>query len=195
MTRGAWTSGADAQAGRIMARRSGCTSCSKAPPRMVQARRAARATPDTDATLIGSKNLPRHQREHAPAQVFTRVRGIAFGFRGQFGSYIWREVVVGIHFEPSAHGEPLGRLVPVPAVLICQNHFHDVVVEVAEVREKSWKREKFGGRSGKASFGNVFRRRQLPPVRLADEDDPSGAEALRQEFDGAGDSPTDPGGT
>jgi hypothetical protein len=25
---------------------------------------------------------PRHQREHAPAHVFTRVRGVAFGFRG-----------------------------------------------------------------------------------------------------------------
>src|SRR5512143_662090 len=96
---------------------------------------------------------PRHQREHAPAQVFTGVRGVAFGSRGQFGSNIFREVVVGIRFEPSAHGEPLGRLVPVPAVLVCQNHFHDVVVEVAERREKFWKQEKVGDRTGKASLG------------------------------------------
>src|SRR5512139_3338276 len=35
----------------------------------------------------------------------------------------------------------------------------------------------------------------LPPVGLADEDDPSGAEALRQKLDGADDSPSDPRGT
>src|SRR5512137_2809430 len=32
----------------------------------------------------------------------------------------------------------------------------------------------------------------LPPVGLADEDDPSGAEALRQKLDSADDSPSDP---
>src|SRR5512147_745979 len=42
------------------------------------------------------------------------------------------------------------------------------------------------------SPGNIFRRRQLPPVGLADEDDPSGAEALRQKPDSADDSPSDP---
>src|SRR5512136_3153477 len=44
------------------------------------------------------------------------------------------------------------------------------------------------------SPGNIFRRRQLPPVGLADEDDPSGAQAPRQKLDSAGDSPADPGG-
>src|SRR5512143_3710503 len=43
--------------------------------------------------------------------------------------------------------------------------------------------------------GNVIRRWQLPPVRLADEDDPSGAEALRQKLDGADNASTDPRGT
>ncbi|GEM_PF-1789667 len=33
---------------------------------------------------------PRHQREHTPAQVFTRVRGVALGFGGQFGSNLFR---------------------------------------------------------------------------------------------------------
>src|SRR5690606_36752272 len=61
---------------------------------------------------------PRHQREHAPAQVFTRASGVALGFRSQFGSNILRELIVGIVLEPSAHGEPLGRLVSVPAVLV-----------------------------------------------------------------------------
>jgi len=43
--------------------------------------------------------------------------------------------------------------------------------------------------------GDVFRRRKLPPVGLADEDDPSGAQASLQKVDGAGDSPADPGGS
>jgi len=47
---------------------------------------------------------PRHQREHPPAQIFTRVRGVASGFRGQLGSHFLRELVIGIRFEPSAHG-------------------------------------------------------------------------------------------
>ncbi len=48
---------------------------------------------------------------------------------------------------------------------------------------------------GKTPPGDIFRLRQLPPVGLADEDDPPGAKALRQELDGAGESPGDPGGT
>ncbi|MBN1659715.1 MAG: hypothetical protein JXA93_15015, partial [Anaerolineae bacterium] len=56
----------------------------------------------------------------SPAQVFTRVSGVALGFRGQFGSNIFRQFVVGIGFKPSAHGEPFGRLVSVPAVLVSQ---------------------------------------------------------------------------
>ena len=42
--------------------------------------------------------------------------------------------------------------------------------------------------------GHLFRWRQLPPVGLADEDDPSGAQALLHQFDGAGHAPADPGG-
>jgi hypothetical protein len=47
---------------------------------------------------------------------------------------------------------------------------------------------------GKTPLGNFFRRRQLQPIGLADEYNPSGAEALRQKFDGADDSPADPRG-
>ena len=32
---------------------------------------------------------PRHQREHTPTQVFTRVSGVALGFRGQLGSNLF----------------------------------------------------------------------------------------------------------
>ena len=46
-----------------------------------------------------------------------------------------------------------------------------------------------------ASFGNIFRWRQLPPVGLTDEDDTSGAKAFGQKLDGSGDPPTDPCGT
>src|SRR5512136_2442014 len=72
---------------------------------------------------------PRHQREHAPSKVFTRVRGVAFWFQGQLRSNLFYEVVVGIRIEPSTHGEPLGRLAPIPAFLVSQNHFHNVNVD------------------------------------------------------------------
>src|SRR5512138_2709874 len=91
-----------------------------------------------------SNASPWHQREHTPAQVFTRVSGIALGFRGQLGSNIFRELIVGIGFKPSAHGEPFGRLVSVPAVLVSQHHFNDVVAKAAERSEKFWKHEKVG---------------------------------------------------
>lgn len=87
---------------------------------------------------------PRHQREHTPTQVLTRVSGVALGFRGQCGSNILRELVAGIGVESSAHGEPFGRLVPAPAVFVSQNHFNDVVAKVAERRETFWKREEVG---------------------------------------------------
>jgi hypothetical protein len=103
-------------------------------------------TPDpTLSQSAGCANAsPRHEREHTPAQVFTRVRGVALGFRGQFGSNIFRELVFGIGFKPSAHGEPFGRLVSVPTVLVSQNHFNNIVAKVAERREKFWKHEKVG---------------------------------------------------
>jgi ABC-type Na+ transport system ATPase subunit NatA len=62
--------------------------------------RGTTITNPPDANCLTS---PRHQREHAPAQVFARVRGVAFGFRGQLGSYIFLEIVVGIRIEPPAH--------------------------------------------------------------------------------------------
>lgn len=43
---------------------------------------------------------------------------------------------------PSAQGEPRGRLVSVPAVLVRQDHFHDVVAEAAERREEFRKQAK-----------------------------------------------------
>ena len=46
-----------------------------------------------------------------------------------------------------------------------------------------------------ASFGNIFRWRQLPPVGLTDEDDTSGAKAFGKKLNGSGDPPTDPCGT
>ncbi|VFU10196.1 conserved protein of unknown function [Methylocella tundrae] len=76
--------------------------------------------------------------------------------------------------------------------MVGQDHFHEVEVEVVERRDKFGKQQKVGDRSGAASLGNVFRWRQLPPVGLADEDDPVTAEALRQKRYGAGDSPSDP---
>src|SRR5512138_1716209 len=85
---------------------------------------------------------PPHQREHTPAQVLTRVSGVALGFGGQLGSNLFRHLVIGIGFKPSAHGEPFGRLISVPTVLVSQNHFNDVIAKVAEQREKFWKHEK-----------------------------------------------------
>ena len=95
--------------------------------RVLRARSAATAvatggvSPVTRYSLlrsVGCANAsPRHQREHTPAQVFTGVSGVALGFRGQFGSNIFRELVVGIGFKPSAHGEPFGRLCICPSRL------------------------------------------------------------------------------
>src|SRR5574340_522392 len=142
-----------------------------------------------------AKSSPRHQREHTPAEILTRVGGVALGLRGELGSNVCREFVAGIAFKPSAHGEPFGRLVSVPAVLVGQNHLNDVVAEVAERREQFRKHEEVGDRVCATSPGNIFGRRWLPPEGLADEDDPSGAQAPRQKLDGAGDSPADPGGS
>ena len=47
---------------------------------------------------------------------------------------------------------------------------------------------------GKTPPGNLFRRRQYPPVGFANEDNSSGAQALLQKLDRAGDSSADPGG-
>ena len=137
---------------------------------------------------------PRHQREHAPAQVFPRAGGVAFGFRGQFGANLVREFVVGIGCQPAAHGQPLGRLVSVPAVLVGQYHFHDIAAEAAERGEQFRQQEEVGDRGGLTPPGHLFRRRQLPPVGLADEDDPAGAQASLQQLDGAVHAPADPGG-
>jgi len=104
---------------------------------------------------------PRHQREHTPAKILARVRGVAHGFRTQFGVNILRELIAGIGVKPSAHGEPFGRLVPIPAVLISQNHCNDVAAKLAERREKFWQHEKVGDGVGKTPFGNILRRRQL----------------------------------
>ena len=110
------------------------------------------------------------------------------------GANLFGEIVAGIGFEPAAHGQPFGRLVPVPTVLVSQDHFNDVVAKAAERRDKFWQREKVGDRVGQTALGNRFGRRQLPPERLADEDDAAGTQALRQQFDGAGDAAGDPGG-
>ena len=138
---------------------------------------------------------PHHQREHAPAEVFPRIRGIAHGFQGELIANLCGELVVWVSGKPAAHGEPLGRLVSVPTVLVGQHHFHHVAAEAAERREQFRKQVKVGDRAGLTTPGHLFRRRQLPPVGFADEDDPSGAQASLQQLDGAGHAPADPGGS
>jgi hypothetical protein len=56
------------------------------------------------------------------------------------------------------------------------------LAKVTERREKFREHEKVGDGVGTTTLGNFFRRRQLPPVRLTDEDDPaigSGAQPMR----------------
>ena len=110
------------------------------------------------------------------------------------GANLVRELVFGVGVKPAAHGEPLGRLVAVPAVLVGQHHFHDVAAEAAERGEQFRQQEKVGDRGGMAPPGHLIGWRHLPPVGLADEDDPSGAQTPLQQFDGAGHAPADPGG-
>ena len=57
---------------------------------------------------------------------------MAPGFRSQQGPNLFREIVAGIFREPAAHGEPFGRLVPVPALLIGEDHFHNIITQLAE---------------------------------------------------------------
>ena len=151
-----------------------------------------------DCALVSSRPVlpasPCHQREHAPAQVFPRAGGVAHGFRGELGANLVRELVFGVGVKPAAHGEPLGRLVAVPAVLVGQHHFHDVAAESAERGEQFRQQEKVGDRGGLTAPGHIFARRQLPPVGLADEDDSARAQTPLQQFDGAGHAPADPGG-
>ena len=109
------------------------------------------------------------------------------------GTNLFREFVVGIGFELAAHGQPFDRLVAVPAVLVGQHHFHDVAAQGAERGEEFRKGEEVGDGVGETALGDLFRRRQPPPVRFAYEDDPAGAQAPRQQLDGAGDAPADPG--
>src|SRR5512139_1109516 len=134
-----------------MQRRRECGSERKAPAPPRQAARQPKTQPPfacfgSRAEYPSCLTSPRHQREHTPSKVFTRVRGVAFWFQSQVGSYFFREVVVGIRFEPSAHGEPLSRFIPIPAFLVSQNHFHNVVAEISERCEKFWKHEKVGDR-------------------------------------------------
>ena len=84
---------------------------------------------------------------------------MALRFRGQFGSNIFDELIAGIGFKPSAHGEPFGRLVSILTVLVSQNHFNDIIAKATERREKFWKHEKVGDLVSKALLGNIFRRR------------------------------------
>ena len=137
---------------------------------------------------------PHHQREHAPAEVFPRIRGIAHGFQGELIANLCGELVVWVSGKPAAHGEPLGRLVSVPTVLIGQHHFHDVAAEAAERGEQFRQQEEIGDRGGLAPPGHLFGWRQLPPVGLADEDNSAGAQTALQQFDGANHAPADPGG-
>lgn len=79
--------------------------------------------------------------------------------------------------------------------LVGQHHFHHVVAEVAEGGDQLGQGEEVGDGVGLALLGHFVGGGQLPPVGLADEDDAAGAQALRQQRDGAGNAPGDPAGT
>ena len=115
-------------------------------------------------------NLPRHQREHAPTQIFPRVSGVAFRFRGQHGAYLCRHFVARIGFQPSTHGEPFCGLVAVPSVLIRQDHFNHVVVEPVKKREELGQLEKVCDRIGLAPLGDLLRLGKASSVGLTDQD-------------------------
>ena len=101
--------------------------------------------------------LPWHKGEYTPAEVFTGVGGVAHRFCGQLGANLWGQLVVGVGCEPPAHGEPFGRLVSVPTVLVGEHHFNDVAAEVAEGGEQVWQQEKIGDGMGVAALGHLFR--------------------------------------
>ena len=120
---------------------------------------------------------------------------MALRFRGQFGLHLLGQFIIGIRFKPSAHGEPFGRLVSVPTVLISQNHFNNVVTQAAERRDQFWQHKEVRDCVCQTPLGNIFRWWQLPPVRLADKDDSASAQAPCQKLNRSSDSPADPGST
>ncbi len=90
--------------------------------------------------------------------------------------------------------EPFGRFISIPALLVGQDHFHNIVAEFTEIVDKFWKHAKVRNSISPASLGYVLRWRQLQPIRLAGENDSLGAKAFRQKLDSSRYTPADPRG-
>src|SRR5690606_20327851 len=111
-----------------------------------------------------------------------------------FGPHLGGQLVVRMVVEPATEIEPLRGLVPVPAVLIGQHHFHDVEPEIAEPLDQLRQHQEVVFAPRTAGFGDVVVGHFLTPVRLTDQHQAAGTETLAQQFDGTGHAAPDPGG-
>src|SRR5699024_11969270 len=84
--------------------------------------------------------------------ISTRVAG---GLGGELLPYLGGQFVVRVPVEPAAHAEPLGRGVPIPAVLVGQHHFHDVVPEVLELPDQIREFQEVGDGGSVAEIGRA----------------------------------------
>lgn len=110
------------------------------------------------ARLVNHPDSSRHKSEHSPTQVLSGVCGIAGGLGSQLGTHLCREFVGGIGIQPAAHGQPFGSFVSIPTILIGEHHFHHVVTELSEKRDKIGKKPVVRNRVREASLGSIFRR-------------------------------------
>jgi hypothetical protein len=132
--------------------------------------------------------------EDAPAEMLTRRARVASGLAGQLLAHLRRQLVVRVGVEPAAQVEPLGRDVPIPAVLVGQHHLHDVVPEALELTDQVRQWDEVGDGGGVAVPRGVLVRRDQPPVGLVDQQHAARAQAAAKQLGRSGDAVADPRG-
>lgn len=93
-----------------------------------------------------------------------------------------REVIIWVFLQPAPHGHPFRGFVPVPAFLVSQHHFNQVIALLIERRNQTGQSEKVCNRRDAAGLGCLLRRGYLTPVRFAYEHYSPGLEAFCQQI-------------
>jgi len=111
---------------------------------------------------------------------------LACGSGGELCAHLLGQLVTGIVVKPAADVEPLRRGVPVPAVLVGEDHLHDITAEFAELFDQLRQREKVVLAGGVTALDGGLVGRLTAPVRFADEHHAAGGEAASEKVDCAG---------
>src|SRR2546423_9912320 len=80
---------------------------------------------------------PPFQREGPAAQVGPLVADMTEWGAVELGPELAGQLVVRVGVQPAAHGPPLRGDVPVPAVLVGEDHLDQVPAELAEQRDQA----------------------------------------------------------